>query len=906
MKVFNVLLALAALSVSAVSCLKEKEMRHEPGSGIRFSASTVWDNVPGTRTEYSGKDQDGMAINGSTSEYERIDWVERSSDRSGEDRIRIFCPQATGGDVTIPGASGTGSAADYFVSAAPTATGRVSASSIAPLTDASLTWGETGDHYFYAMYPAPGTTSNYAFSAATVVSNDAVLAVDTDGRVTVSGSIPSTQEAVWDAASRTFKANMNRAYMYAREKVAADATGSVKLSFQPLFTSVELTLRRSVPTDARLTQVELLSAGSPMTGSFRATLDGDGAPVIAAVGTPGNSVSVVLPTVGGQSGIVLSEEPVRFTFLTLPFDQTELTLRLTFSEGGETKTRTLKLQDSRLADPSTNPEGWITVSACKKIYIQGVDVPTNWEYHLGSLQNVELTYSGGTAQLSLTSAFQSYRSRGSVSEPAPYELQFSTNGTDWSATPPAWLSVTDPASGYDGSVEGETLSIVMDPQVGVPAPDLHAEALQSAPAKGTAAAPFDLSKVNPSVSAGAAGGWNNPSATRTTANTYVVHAPGYYSIPVVYGNLLKNGVAQTPVADNVVDHRDAHITSPYIGVQRSYNPAATDARLFWSDVEGTVAGTPGLVTNVTFHAGSDRTQDYITFEVPAATICQGNALIGLRVDDDNDGSPETVAWSWTVWVTDEDLSAVQTVGGYSFAPVNLGWCNTKWLDFAARSYYVRAYQPDSGVASDSVIIAENEGRKTNPRGNSLEYQWGRKDPMRATVETGANTYGSKTYYHSEYYPGGSEIHTTRGVSTRYPCSVFPTAGEIDTWEYNMDDKNLWESLVNPGAKQLFDPCPVGFHLPPFEAFSVFTASNFIWSTEDGVGGRKYGENLFFPAQSGSGSGNSARYWTYWSEDPYDFGEWSRALIISPTTLRVDALISHVQVVGIRPVLETNP
>ena len=126
MKDFNVLLVLAALSVSAVSCLKEKEMRHEPGSGIRFSASTVWDNVPGTRTEYSGKTENDAPISASGFSLERIDWS------GGVDQIRILC-QAAGGDHAMGG-----HADDYLITGSETNAAIISSTPCIPPRAASL------------------------------------------------------------------------------------------------------------------------------------------------------------------------------------------------------------------------------------------------------------------------------------------------------------------------------------------------------------------------------------------------------------------------------------------------------------------------------------------------------------------------------------------------------------------------------------------------------------------------------------------------------------------------------------------------------------------------------------------------------------------------------------------------
>lgn len=62
----------------------------------------------------------------------------------------------------------------------------------------------------------------------------------------------------------------------------------------------------------------------------------------------------------------------------------------------------------------------------------------------------------------------------------------------------------------------------------------HTTALQNAPARGSVDVPYNLANQT-----------NGGSTDENTANCYVVNAPGYYSFPLVYGNAIKNGTANT-------------------------------------------------------------------------------------------------------------------------------------------------------------------------------------------------------------------------------------------------------------------------------------------------------------------------------------------------------------------------
>ena len=342
-RIFNFCFLATALSL-ALSCqMIENDNRYESGDTIRFGASTGYENSKATRTEYSGLDENGSSI-ASTSRYERIDWV------AGTDRIRILCE-----------AAGNGPIVDYAIDGAPTVSGQKSLAGIVPIGENDLKWG-AGDHYFYSMYPAPGTVSNYAFTDNNpVVESKARLESASGNKATISGVIPAVQEAFLPEGGHEFKANMNYAYMYAATKVENGYRGEVTLAFMPLVTTIEFTFL--TPADdaitGKLTSVTLKSASTSLSGSFSATVSEEGLEAISTQDT-GDEVTVTLP--GG--GVELSsEEEYKVTLLTLPVDQTDLTLTLNF-EGGVK--RTLALTDNGK---------YITVPARMKVYIRNLNVP---------------------------------------------------------------------------------------------------------------------------------------------------------------------------------------------------------------------------------------------------------------------------------------------------------------------------------------------------------------------------------------------------------------------------------------------------------------------------------------------------------------------------------------------------
>ncbi|MDE5874487.1 MAG: hypothetical protein K2H15_02475, partial [Muribaculaceae bacterium] len=141
-------------------------------------------------------------------------------------------------------------------------------------------------------------------------------------------------------------------------------------------------------------------------------------------------------------------------------------------------------------------------------------------------------------------------------------------------------------------------------------------------------------------------------SVQTTANCYLIHAPGFYSIPLVYGNAIVDGQkntsayqtttsSNTHILKNMVNHLGAAITDPYIYNNANCKPE--DAVLIWE-------GRLNLIQNVKL--SPDKTR--LTFNVSPDFICQGNAIVAVR---DASG---TIMWSWHLWVTpyDPDSDAV--------------------------------------------------------------------------------------------------------------------------------------------------------------------------------------------------------------------------------------------------------
>ncbi|BBL00387.1 fibrobacter succinogene major domain protein [Alistipes onderdonkii subsp. vulgaris] len=332
-------------------------------------------------------------------------------------------------------------------------------------------------------------------------------------------------------------------------------------------------------------------------------------------------------------------------------------------------------------------------------------------------------------------------------------------------------------------------------------------------------------------------------APMNTANCYVINAPGTYGLPLVYGNAIKNGktnssayIANVPnnssnnLLKDFVNHLNRRITDPYIYNNEFCTPQ--DAILVWQDEKE-------LVTNVALSADGHS----LTFEVPKASIKQGNAVVAVR---DANGA---IMWSWHIWVTDyepglapstDDFSPAETQRDkvvtnwegrqYTFMGVNLGWCDDESTSYAARSVKVRFTL--EGMRSKEIIITVNQTAfESSKLGNNPYFQWGRKDPMLAGIPSSSGGTENKSW-HSDYFNFKMEFTpTTLMEGIQYPYIFYGSkaGGNNPSWLSITTFWNLWnanntrtDANDDPVVKTVYDPSPVGYCVPATNAFSGFT------------------------------------------------------------------------------------
>lgn len=309
------------------------------------------------------------------------------------------------------------------------------------------------------------------------------------------------------------------------------------------------------------------------------------------------------------------------------------------------------------------------------------------------------------------------------------------------------------------------------------------------------------------------------SISRSTANCYVVKTAGDYCFPLVYGNAVKNGetnaAAYTKVegdySHDFVNHLDNVITDPYIANNAGCTPSS--AELSMSD-------TDGIFDNIT--VAQDGGEFYITFTVSSVPTTGANGVISVL---DPDG---VVMWSWHIWVWSDDLTPVtitnSTSVDYDILPVNLG---SKW-------------------DSDSKDTIKN-----------WYYQFGRPTPMLCpsayNSDTDHTNYGTKVFTIAD-------LANSIGQGIQNPQTLYNMHNNSYNGNWFLTDSsktyNLWDAACvstgnsdNTVVKTIYDPCPVGYHMPNGNTFTGFSETNVVGSFADGWYFKKNSSDttgVFFP------------------------------------------------------------
>ena len=470
-----------------------------------------------------------------------------------------------------------------------------------------------------------------------------------------------------------------------------------------------------------------------------------------------------------------------------------------------------------------------------------ITVPLKGEWKAGTTRTYKLSQTNSTWEYVLTptdpsraanydeTQSQAYGITSYREDPATHQQQAVAwkvvgydadgDGTFSMSEKPVWLTSLSKTEGDGGTAADQGTATLKG------AEDFLAKrnkGLKEATALGSASVPYDLSLHNV----------QGATIARSTANSYVISAPGHYRIPLVYGNAIENGNNNpssyqtsntgTYILSNFQDHAGHAIDDPWIEKTHGGANASVDgAEVVWADAADLVH-SPSIT-----HVGGE---GFLDFEVTAADIQSGNAVVAVTKGS---GASKTVLWSWHLWFAPKDaLDKIKVTNhqnvNYYFTKEALGWKPTQWSGSTydkPRTVKVKVEQTIANNSTKQAAVINITQKPGNVRkGLTTFYQFGRKDafPGVAKADLASNSHFTEN--------AGGNMSIENGI--QHPDNFY-------TWSSSWYSApptgysyyNLWSAdntttgfNDNHVVKTVYDPSPVGFKMPASNAFTGFTAN----------------------------------------------------------------------------------
>ena len=654
-------------------------------------------------------------------------------------------------------------------------------------------WAWDKNHFgkFYAVYPqVTNAYTKFTVSPATYASTPYVdFEVESDVK---------NQKDLMTACSGVVH--------YATQFVAP----TTNLKFRHALTAVRFKVGQNLSYSKHITKVEIIGAKSK--GRYTLSTDETGAGAAWSnlsdpkTFTLGGDGTVNVSTSAAVNNIIMGNVGDNYVFYMIPQSLSGVQVKIYFNNS-PTPAITANLAGTWKAGTT-------------KTYALSQNT-SDWNYILTVTPPAAAAYDQTTSG---AYTIQSYRKDPVTStlQPVKWKVvgyqESADGGVTWgpeTQTKPAWLTNLTAESGNGGTTaESGTATLTKNAIDHLAA---YNKVLQDAAPRGSAGNPHDLSMHDFK---------GNATAKRNTANSYLISAPGWYKIPLVYGNAITNGNdnpnsyktsnSGTWILTNFKDHNNQDIDNPWITQSNGGANAPDGAKLVWADQSG-------LVTNLSV-TGSG-TDAFVQFEVPAAAIRNGNAVIAVTKGG-------TVVWSWHLWFDHDDV--LETVPCtnyqnhvYKFTKRMLGFAYRK---LEASSYTkprvarlkVEQEMPNGGVKQVAYIDITQTSGNTKEISSTL-YQWGRKDAMPGTDDNLSGTFNknvndnisiSNCIQHPEnFYIENSSLYSNPPMGYYYQ----------NLWSMdNITDPTIEDYNDNPVVKTVYDPCPAGFKMPASNAFTGFT------------------------------------------------------------------------------------
>lgn len=430
-------------------------------------------------------------------------------------------------------------------------------------------------------------------------------------------------------------------------------------------------------------------------------------------------------------------------------------------------------------------------------------------------------YAGGEGDFTVKSYMTQHTQGDDEYKPVSWTMDYSTDdGANWTSNKPAMLKTVSAQSGLGGAT-GEVVDYYVKLQTLEFDPESIELAVQSMRAE-TIGSPSNYVDVRTLPDNG---------QTQQTANCYLVGHPGYYKLPLAYGNAIKadgsvniqrvtdydygSGVPNGTYYPDPVDHMDQKIENGYI--YERYTPY--DCVLVWQDEKR-------VVKNV--HLSSDK--HFLEFEVDEDYIMQANAVVAVR---DQNG---TIMWSWHIWVTNrriadnnypinctsQGVNYNRTLLGYP-----IGWCEGKTCYYGRTERHILVRFTQNETNETKIFTLNQLCHNYSYDDNCVFFQCGRISPEPPAVGLRVNKDKDNWPDIPEYrFRLADTKGPTIGQGIQHPHLHYPLISNDDLhwnrekWTAQWGQSNDNHPLVYT-PKTIYDPNPVGYMTPCPEIFTSY-------------------------------------------------------------------------------------
>lgn len=569
------------------------------------------------------------------------------------------------------------------------------------------------------------------------------------------------------------------------------------LDFRHALTAIKFAVGQNLSINKTISKVEIRNALSKGKYTLSDKFDGTGAKWENLSDAKTFKLEgLAVSTNQNPNAVLTGNDGDNYTFYMIPQELTgkNITVYVEFTDGSKIE--------------STLKGSWL--AGTTKTYKLS-EKNSTWEYTLETTNPANVAYNQDKSNDYLVTSYRN--APDGTKQPVKWKAvgyeeydRATDSWTNLGTNKPTWLTAMSKENGEGGANAESGRATITKADLKDRLTEYN-KVLQTATEKGAAGNYYNLSNAN--------GG----DAIQNTANSYLISAPGYYRIPLVYGNAVKGGTTNessyktahtgTDVLSNFKDHLGNDITTPYINVQNASNPA-TQASIVWMDQQALVDGLS--VTN-------NGDKSFVNFHVSAANIKNGNAVIAVKSADG------TIMWSWHLWFDHSDaLSTIACTNheGDNFKVTKniLGYTLYKWKSTSYESPRVARMKIEQEVgngAKKSAYITITQSPYAEKEYSTALYQFGRKDAF-----PGTNTLYESTFVEN----GGDNISIVNAIQNP---GTFYTDG--NTWGTEYRYFNLWSMQTTSQTdasktlvKTVYDPCPVGFSMPPVKTFSGVTTT----------------------------------------------------------------------------------